>query len=343
PDLGAFTFSEITTTSSDIADAAGLLGYLEPTGFDGRVLLRENTAANGGLTLTRTGEAPDDPSGELPGNVAPFTWTVTSGLDTAPSYDLLLSTEDLGGISDFSALMLYKSDDGGQTWNAVDTFSGASLVLGEARALVAVQDLVGFSQFAIASTDPSNPLPVELAGFDARRSGTEAVTLQWQTLSETNNAGFEVQRAAGSTWASIATLDGAGTTDTPQSYRFEDTDLPYAADSLSYRLRQIDTGGTASFSEAVTIARQVTQAELLPTYPNPTRHQATVRFAVPGRQDVRIDLYDMLGRRIRTVVDTNAEGRTDTQLDVSGLASGTYFLRMQTEGYTETQRITVVR
>ncbi|MGM0705930.1 MAG: T9SS type A sorting domain-containing protein, partial [Bacteroidota bacterium] len=38
-----------------------------------------------------------------------------------------------------------------------------------------------------------------------------------------------------------------------------------------------------------------------------------------------------------------AEGRTDTQLDVSGLASGTYFLRMQTEGYTETQRITVVR
>ncbi|MFO8231940.1 MAG: T9SS type A sorting domain-containing protein, partial [Longimonas sp.] len=144
-------------------------------------------------------------------------------------------------------------------------------------------------------------------------------------------------------WEPIARLNGAGTTDTPQSYRFEDADLPYAADSLSYRLRQIDTGGTESFSEAVTIARQVTEAELLPTYPNPARSQATVRFAVPERQDVRITLYDMLGRRIRTVVDTNAEGRTEAQLDVSGLASGTYFLQMQTAGYTDTERITVVR
>ncbi|PEN05110.1 hypothetical protein CRI93_13920 [Longimonas halophila] len=357
PDLGAFTFDDIATTSSDIADAAGLLGYLAPTGFDGLVLLRDNTAANGGLTLTRTGEAPDDPSGELPGNVAPFTWTVTSSLGTAPRYDLLLSTEDLGGISDFSALMLYKSDDGGQTWDAVDTFSGASLVLDEDRALVAVQDLVGFSQFAIGSTDPTNPLPVELAGFEAQRSGTESVTVQWQTLSETGNAGFEVQRAAasvetshwgvsttGESWQTIAHLDGAGTTDTPQSYRFEDTQLPYAADSLSYRLRQIDTGGTEAFSEAITIARLVQAAELLPTYPNPARGSATVRFAVPERQDVRIDLYDMLGRRIRTVVDTNAEGRAEAQLDVSGLASGTYFLRMHTDaGPVDTQRVTVVR
>ncbi|PEN05720.1 hypothetical protein CRI93_11460 [Longimonas halophila] len=212
-------------------------------------------------------------------------------------------------------------------------------------------------------------LPVELAGFEAQRSGTEAVTVQWQTLSETNNAGFEVQRAAASadglanasvetppvetsqwgvstdqSWETIATLDGAGTTGTPQSYRFEDTDLPYAADSLRYRLRQIDTDGTESFSEAVTIARPVIEAELLPTYPNPARGQATVRFAVPERQDVRIDLYDLLGRRVQTVVDTNAEGRTEAQLDVSGLASGTYFLRMETEdGPVDTQRVTVVR
>jgi hypothetical protein len=188
----------------------------------------------------------------------------------------------------------------------------------------------------------SAPLPVELTAFNAQRSGPEAVTVRWQTLSETSNAGFEVQRAAGSMWEPIATLDGAGTTDTPQSYRFDDRQLPYAADSLSYRLRQIDTDGTESFSEAVTIARPVTQAELLPTYPNPVRSQATVRYAVPNRQDVRIDLYDLLGRRIRTVVDTNVEGRTEAQLDVSGLASGTYFLRMQTAGHTDTQRITVV-
>ncbi|MES3629919.1 MAG: choice-of-anchor Q domain-containing protein, partial [Longimonas sp.] len=91
PDLGAFTFSDIATTDNDIADATGLVGYVDPTGFEGLVLLRENPAIDGGLTFDRTDGAPTDPMGELPDNVAPFTWTVTSGLDTAPSYDLLLS------------------------------------------------------------------------------------------------------------------------------------------------------------------------------------------------------------------------------------------------------------
>ena len=145
-------------------------------------------------------------------------------------------------------------------------------------------------------------------------------------------------------WQTIATVEGAGTTDPPQSHRVEDADLPYAADRLSYRLRQIDTDGTASLSEVVTITRPVEAAELLPTYPNPARGQATVRFAVPNQQPVRITLYDMLGRRVQTVVDTDAEGRTEQVLDVSDLASGTYFLRMQTEaGPVDTQRVTVVR
>ena len=360
PDLGAYELNTIAATSDQISDAGGLLGYVEPSGFEGRLLLRENTAGSGSLTFTRTDEAPDDLSGELLGNVAPVTWTITSTLTPAPTYDLMLEVSSLPGIGDFSALMLYKSADGGQTWDAV-TDLGGTLVLDEGRALVAVQDLEGFSQFAIASTDPSNPLPVELAGFEAQRAGEDAITVQWQTLSETNNAGFEVQRRAapnvetshqgvsttgapaGASWPTIARLEGAGTTDVTQSYQFEDTDLPYAADSLSYRLRQVDTDGTESFSEAVTIARPVPGAELLPTYPNPARGQATVRFAVPERQDVRIVLYDLLGRRVQTVVDAEAEGRTEQPIDVSRLASGTYFLRMQTDGHTETQRLTVVR
>ena len=210
-------------------------------------------------------------------------------------------------------------------------------------------------RFVVQIASNTGALPVELAAFGAQRTGEEAVTVQWKTLSETNNAGFEVQRrstaqasdsgvSTGGSWQSIATLNGAGTTDEPQSYRFEDANLPYEADSLAYRLRQIDADGTASLSEEVVIARPVEAAELLPTYPNPARSTATVRFAVPERQAMRIHLYDLLGRRVRTVVDTDAEGRTEQTLNVSDLASGTYFLRMQTDGgVVDTQRITVVR
>ncbi len=255
------------------------------------------------------------------------------------------------------------ADGSGEAYLGTDTYSatdynngpdkqitftpGASVTAADDLVATATDDNGNTSEF----TEMSNPLPVELAGLEAQRSGSDAVMVQWQTLSETNNAGFEVQRRANSTWDAIATVEGAGTTDQPQSYRFEDADLPYAADSLSYRLRQIDTDGTAAFSEAVTIARTVQRAELLPAYPNPTRSTATVRFAVPdsgqdasGPSAVRITLYDMLGRRVRTVVDTDTEGRAEQVLDVSDLASGTYFLRMETEaGPVDTQRITVVR
>jgi len=134
-----------------------------------------------------------------------------------------------------------------------------------------------------------------------------------------------------------------GTTSELQSYSYEDTGLPYAADSLEYRLRQVDTDGSTSLSEPITIERTVTGVELLSTYPNPTRNQATVRFAVPERQKVTLQLYDVLGRRVQTIVDGELEGRQETQVDVSGLSSGVYFLRLQASEKMKTQRMTVVR
>lgn len=350
PDLGPYELHQVASTQREIVGATGLSGYIEPSGFGGLLLLRD--AVDGDLVFTRTEVRPESP--DLPAGVAPVTWTVDASLSAAPTYDLVLDVSSVPGIEAFDQLLLYTSRDGGATWNRV-TDLGGTLVLSEDRQLVAVQDLTGFSQFAVASSNPGNPLPVELAGLEAQRAGPDAVTVQWETLSERNNARFEVQRqvrsgsapqtnAASAVWETVAHRDGAGTTDVPQRYRAEDTALPYAADSLAYRLRQVDTDGTESFSEAVTIARPVIGAELLPTYPNPARGQATVRFAIPERQAVRITLYDILGRRIRTVVDADLEGRHEQTLDVGRLASGTYFIWMQTEdGVVDTQRITVVR
>ena len=352
PDLGAHEYTEIATTESSITDAIDLAGYIDPVGFEGLVLLRN--ATSGDLSFNRNETTPESP--DLPGSVAPFTWTIDTDLTGEdPTYDLALDASDIPGIDDFDALRLYKSEDDGATWNEV-TDLGGTLVLNEDENWVAVQDLTGFSQFAIASDEADNPLPVELSRFEAQRADSDLVKLQWETLSETNNAGFEVQRreasvetsrrdvSTGESWQTIATVDGAGTTDEPQSYRFDDTDLPYAADSLTYRLRQIDTDGTESFSDEVVVERQPTEAELLPTYPNPTSSQATVRFAVPEHQHVRIHLYDMLGRRVQTVTDQELEGRHKQGIDVSRMASGTYFLRMETDnGSVDTQRITVVR
>ena len=214
---------------------------------------------------------------------------------------------------------------------------------------------------------PGTQLPVELTGVDAT-SVEEGTRLTWQTASETNNAGFDVQRRVkpswpdGSTpssdpmgeWQTVGSVDGAGTTTEARSYAFTDEGVPYDADSLTYRLKQIDTDGTTSYSDPVTVARSaVRQVRLLGTYPNPTRGRATVRFAVPGSasrtgpggagQKVTLRLYDVLGRQVRTVWAGAEPGRHELQLDTSRLPSGTYFLRLQVGATTRTQQVTVVQ
>jgi len=203
------------------------------------------------------------------------------------------------------------------------------------------------------------PLPVELAGFDARVDDG-AVQLSWQTASETNNAGFRVQRrvadastpgvhkrarerGSGSPWTTVGSVEGSGTTSQAQSYRFTDADLPYQADVLTYRLKQVDIDGTAHLSKTVTVERGVQELELLGTYPNPAQSRATVRYALPEKQDATIRLYDVLGRRVRTVVSGEQEGRHEQHLDTSRLSSGVYFLRLEAGGQTRTQKLTVIR
>jgi ELWxxDGT repeat protein len=207
----------------------------------------------------------------------------------------------------------------------------------------------GSTGFELYRIGPNDPLPVELAGFNATLS-EEEVHLSWTTASETGNAGFHIQRRTGEgakeregAWTTVGTVEGSGTTSQAQSYRFTDADLPYEADKLTYRLKQVDTDGTENFSDEIVVERGVTEVELLGTYPNPARSQATVRYALPDKQEATIRLYDVLGRQVRTVVSGEQEGRHEQRLDTSRLSSGVYFLRLEAGGQTRTQKFTVTR
>jgi len=267
----------------------------------------------------------------------------------SPSADVLLDFSEAEGVNDPANVVLLRRSGPEDAWTDVTsewTRDGRTFT----------KDGVSASgEYAVggARTD----LPVELTGFRGTRTA-DGVTLTWQTSSETNNARFVVERAGEWTnggegerekasWTQIGSVQGAGSTEASQAYRFTDDDLPFAADVLRYRLKQVDLDGTTHRSGTVTVRRRaVSNLKLLKTAPNPARNEVTVRFAVPSQsQDSRITLrlYDTLGRQVRSVRGVMGAGRHARQIDLSGLTSGVYFLRLRAGTQTVTQRLTVVR
>jgi len=250
---------------------------------------------------------------------------------------------ELNGLSE-SSLILFRSDDGGSTYTTAGYDSRDA-----SANTVTLSGIDSFSRWTLG--DDSNPLPVEFAGFEVTHSD-DSVLLQWATVSEQRNAGFEVQRrrahAPNGGWKEIGFVESAaagGTTGGSQSYRFADKDLPFEADSLTYRLRQVDIDGSVALSDPVAVAMNAPERLVLHgAAPNPVRDQATLRYEVPEQASVRIDLFDVLGRRVTTLVDRKeVAGRQTTSLDASRLSSGTYFVRLQSAGTVRTEQITVVR
>jgi len=192
---------------------------------------------------------------------------------------------------------------------------------------------------------PAAALPVELASFDATTEGPE-VQLSWQTASETNNAGFAIERRAqGGTWSQIGFREGAGTTSEAQTYRFTDGEIPFEAETVRYRLRQTDLDGSTTLSDEVTVELGApSKARLHAPFPNPTTQRATVRYEVPKTTTVQIAVYDVLGRRVETVVDGQIPaGRAQKTVQTERWAPGIYFVRMQLGDTVHTERISVVR
>ncbi len=82
----------------------------------------------------------------------------------------------------------------------------------------------------------------------------------------------------------------------------------------------------------------------LTSYPNPIRQQGTLEYALPEAQEVSLTVYDVLGRKVKTLTRGQKEaGRHRVDLRTGQLSSGIYFGRLKAGGQTRTQKITVVR
>jgi hypothetical protein len=200
--------------------------------------------------------------------------------------------------------------------------------------------------------DPSSPLPVELAQWDAQTNGNDVV-LSWTTASETNNAGFVVQhqRVAGADttldpdkWTDVTFVAGGGTRTVPTSYRYTTSGLQVG--THAFRLRQVDTDGSTTPTRSVQVAVNLAEAyQVSAPHPNPARSAATLKVAVRDNQEVSVEVYDVLGRRVARVFDDRIEAQQVQRIRIptDRWASGAYFVRVEGADFREMRRLTIVR
>ena len=186
----------------------------------------------------------------------------------------------------------------------------------------------GYSFFTIGGAQLVNPLPIELAAFNAT-CGSNSILIHWTTASETNNDHFIIERSKDLvTWDLVAMVNTQnGNSNAVQQYYYED---PIYGGNYYYRLTQVDINGTTITYQPITI--NCSGAESDPAIVNLYQNgdgQITIVLFAPSEMDYVLHLYDLLGQKISVSNGMLAGGITTITLDAHVLRDAYYLVNVE--------------
>lgn len=187
-------------------------------------------------------------------------------------------------------------------------------------------------------------VPVELTSFSAIIN-SNLVNLIWQTATELNNLGFEIQRSyENEEWENIGFVRGNGTSAIINNYSFLDP-IKNFNQKYYYRLKQINNDGTFEFSDVIEVKSGVpTKSELYQNYPNPFNPNTEINFLLTKSGYVKLIVYNSLGAEIANLIDgfVNA-GNHSILFKAENLSSGIYFYTIISENFTSTRKMLLIK
>ncbi|NIA32049.1 MAG: T9SS type A sorting domain-containing protein, partial [Actinobacteria bacterium] len=256
-----------------------------------------------------------------------------------------------GTATPLAQVEIYKDQDG-----------QARLYLGTTQAdsngVFSWENTSGYSNLTALDIDPKgntselaadNALPVELSSFTASIEGASGVFIHWTTASESNNAGFYLQRrTAHGAFSDVKYFRGHGTTFVENEYEYHDKNL--APGFYFYRLKQIDDDGSVNYSAEISVDLQPSRSEFrLAVYPNPFNSATRIKFYLYQSNNVTVQIFDLLGRKLKTLWQGQLPAGWHEQkwqgVDQSDreLPSGIYFVRIQIGNKLRMQKVMLLR
>ena len=220
------------------------------------------------------------------------------------------SSATLGSSSKFSGNLIALS--------SIITNNGASI----SGRLLARTDSVSLNNTNIGG-DLSTP--VELTSFKGELLNG-IVSLKWQTATETNNRGFDIERNNGAGWVMLAFIPGKGTNTKISNYSYSDN--PGKTGKYQYRLKLIDFNGNEMLSSEIEINLNNSLAvyDMAQNYPNPFNPTSMIRYEIPFDSKVIIKIFNVIGNEVSMLVNENiSAGNYEVQFNAKNLPSGVYF------------------
>lgn len=178
-----------------------------------------------------------------------------------------------------------------------------------------------FSQFAIGVA--SSALPITLTDFTATRLTKINVRLNWQTLTEQNNKGFEIERRLENE-TSFSGIDFTpsqavnGNSSVVLNYLYNDIN-GYAGISY-YRLKQIDLDNKSMYTFIRAVKGLGATGVSVLLWPNPSHGQFSIKIDGTHKSFAAF-ITDINGRVVQQLTVT-----ADTPNNINGLSAGTYIL-----------------
>ena len=300
----------------------------------------------------------------IPGTLGPTIstvryWSIVGNPITSVTSSTVQITYDADdGVTDNANLKIAQGPSaGGGEWVDLGG-TGTANTTGTITSTNALTDFTTNTVYTLANTTTgTNPLPVELTSFTAL-PGKNNVELAWNTATEINNFGFDIERKTANSqqltannqslinnWTKVGFVNGHGTTNAPQSYSF--TDVSARVGKYSYRLKQIDHNGNFVYSQTVeaTVGIMPGTIWLDNNYPNPFNPSTKISFVLGTKGHATLKVYSLLGQEVATLADgefNDGEIQTFT-FDASKYSSGIYYYQLKSGSGTQIKKMLLLK
>ena len=282
------------------------------------------------------------------------TWNLTGSFSGEQTVTFIWDSSADNGLdfSTYPAVVMLKS---GSYWRP----ASSPVYVGGSNPRSITFTTTHFSDWTVTTEDQS--LPVVLSSFTAIPTQQNYVMLNWITQSETNLLGFRIYRNTTDDVADAIGLNiliPSTNTSTEQQYSYLDEEIEEPG-TYFYWLEAIDLDGHIQLFGAVsaTITSQpegpvvppVIETVLMSVFPNPFNPVCFVKISHQTDGELSVSVYDVIGRRIATLIDITApKGYYNLSWDGNAkdgteCSTGIYFIRCQSGKQVKTQKVVLLK